>query len=148
MTTTKKSAFGGSIDIASRQTGSVDALKGLGMAGPAAEIAELGKTRLGGKVEKPPPLKTMPAHEYTTSGTLENPKVASVKVAAEVDAPNYGKASSEPTSCKSCKAYDEQDTVMGHCSKYDFYCNAKYSCDAWASAKGRAPSQFIRLKVR
>lgn len=147
--TTKTANFGGAVDISSRQRGAQDALKDLGQIGAAPpEIKELGKTRLGVKAEKPPKLKTVPSHEYTTSGALLNPKVAFLKEAAEEDAPNYGNASSDATSCVACKTYDKRDKVMGHCEKYDFYANGNYTCDGWTSRKSKAPSQFIRLKLR
>jgi len=146
--TTKAASFGGSVDISSRQTGSTDALKDLGMASPGPQLEELNKNRLGGAVEKPPELKTIKAHKYTTSGALENPKVAHLKVAGQEDASNYGNASSAATNCAHCKAYQKQDKAMGLCEKYDFYANAEYTCDAWTSRESRAPSQFIRTKVR
>lgn len=154
----KTANFGGSVDIAARQSGSTDALKSIGVSSPegmatpdaglGTALKDLGKTRMGIKAEKPPELKTVPSHAYTTSGALQNPKVAFLKEATQDDAPNYGNASSDVTSCATCKAYTKQDKVMGHCKKYDFYANADYTCDAWVSKKGRAPSQFIRLKLR
>jgi len=144
----KTANFGGSVDIASRQTGATDALQDLGMASPRPQLKELDKNRLGGKVQKAPEAKSIKAHKFTTSGVMENPKVAFLKEATEEDAPNYGKASSDVTDCASCKAYTKQDKQMGHCEKYDFYANGDYTCDGWKSRKGRAPSQFIKLKLR
>lgn len=118
---TKIGALGGSVDITARQGGSFDALKDLGIA------PDLGETVSGIKAEKPPELKPVPAHTYTTSGALLNPKVASAD-----DAPNYGPASSSITSCVACSAYQKQDKVMGHCSRYDFYANGGFTCDAWS----------------
>jgi len=144
----KTANFGGSVDIASRQTGATDALQDLGMASPRPQLKELDKNRLGGKVQKAPEAKSIKAHKFITSGALENPKVAFLKMAAEEDAPNYGRASSNVTNCANCKAYQEQDEVMGYCVKYDFYANSGYTCDAWTTRKGRAPSQFVRTKAR
>jgi hypothetical protein len=144
----KTANFGGSVDISSRQSGSFDALKDLGMASPAPQLKDLGKTRLGGKPEKTPKSKVLPAHQYTTSGSSTNPKVAFLKEAAQEDAPNYGKASSPITACAKCKQYEKQDKVMGHCEKYNFYPGGSFTCDSWKTRNGRAPSQFIKLKLR
>lgn len=139
MATTNKhgSTFGGSVDISSRQRGAQAALKDLGVSGAVPQMKNLGKTPLGAKPEKPPALKTLPAHSYTTSGTLVNPKVASLE-----DAPNYVPATSPSINCERCAAYTKEDSVMGSCAKYDFFANAAYSCDSWKPKLGKAPKQF------
>lgn len=136
--------IGGNVDISARVSGAEAALEDLGMVGVInPDIKDLDKTRLGTKTEKPPTIKTQPSHHYTTSGATTNPKVAT-----DITAPNYGKASSKATDCDSCKSYNKQDPLMGHCEKYDFYARADYTCDGWTPKKRRAPTQIIRMKLR
>ena len=58
----------------------------------------------------------------------------------KADAPNYRKASEKEMAagrmCGTCKAWDESATdnpETGYCEWYDFNCNRKHICDAWAS---------------
>jgi hypothetical protein len=146
--------FGGSVNIASRMRGSQDALADIGIKGQtsgidglSSQIKDLNVTRTGAKAEKPPKAEIQPQHAYTTSGATINPKVASIKLALQTDAPNYGIASSATTSCTKCKFYRKQDKEMGYCDKYDFYAREDYTCDNWRPEKGGA-SHFIRQKLR
>lgn len=119
----KMANFGGSVDIAARMKGSSDALKDLGL----PDVSQAGQTtRMGTKAVKPPKVKAVKGHKYTTSGATENPKVAFLN-----DAPNYGPASSPQTNCERCKHFDKKDSLMGHCADYDFYARNDHTCDSW-----------------
>lgn len=66
----------------------------------------------------------------------------------DLEAPNYGEASSPNTNCSNCSAYKKEDKETGFCEKYDFLARADYTCDGWENKSQRSPSTFIRTKLR
>lgn len=66
----------------------------------------------------------------------------------DLDASNYGQASSSDTSCATCSVYKREDKQTGFCDKYDFLARADYTCDGWEGKNTKSPSTFIRTKLR